>query len=873
MARWLGAARDTLRGRLRLGLAAAGLLLVTAAWSGWWATGGLAPIIRDSLAGVEARGALVSQLAVATARSTEAGDSYLRDRSPAARESFRRHAEDVRVAFRQLDRRVERTEATREVLTAYRVHALALATQYGRAFRMADSGDVAGAQRLIAAQAHELDATYAALARLGALEAARVSATATRLDRDSAHRAFLMLSLLLGASLCGLALVRSTIRSLTTPLEALGAHARALSDGDLAARTTLGGLPGEFRTLAHAMNGAAESLERAHAERSATIAALHAREHEVREAERAARDTARRLSAVAHAVSGVIAADSAEALGRVLRSACADVMGFDGFAFIAYDVAGMLDGAPPTNIAAADALLADPSRAALSVPVTASGVRLGEMRIVRDGAVGFASDDAEVLEAVAALAATALRNLHLLTEIQSSEERFAHLAFHDALTGLANRTRFRDQLSAALAHSPAPATDDTVNTAVLLVDLDGFKAVNDGMGHDAGDALLVAVGRRLLNATRGSDTVARLGGDEFAVMLDRLREPADATVVAERIVQSLRVPFSVRGRSVTVGASVGVAFARPEHRRDTDALLRDADAAMYAAKHGGKSAYAVYDPAAQAAAEAGQLLDTELRQAIARGQLWLAYQPLVSLADGAVRAVEALARWTHPTLGHVSPGEFIPRAERSGLIMPLGRWVLREACRQAAEWEERRLAQGAVRAPLTVSVNVSARQLHQHDFVDDVAETLRVTGLPAALLMLEITETVIVEQPALVRQRLEALKALGVRVAIDDFGDGYTSIAHLRQFPVDVLKLCMSFVDGVAEQGQATALTTAVVAMARALGLETVAEGIEEPEQRAALGALGCDLGQGYLFARPLPPAEIERVVGLAPAEPEMVVA
>jgi diguanylate cyclase (GGDEF)-like protein len=858
--RWIGAAGDSLRGRLRLGLAAAGLLLASAAGVGWWATRGLSPLIRESLAGVEVRGALVTQLAVATVKARSAGDAYLLAPTPATRAAFVGYTQDVRTAYGLLGARVSNDDVARSALRTYRAHALALGTAYGQAIRLVDAGRRAEASALMDAQAARTHAMYAALADLAGIEAGRVAVTVARLERESAQRAALLLALLAGGSLCGVVLVRTTIRSLTLPLEALGAHARALSDGDLAARTELRGLPGEFRTLARAMNGAAASLERAHEERTATITALHAREAEVREAERAARDTASRLSAVAHAVSGVIAADSPEALGRVLRSACADVMGFEAFAFVTYESTHGGDAAHVADAAEAEALLAVDGRSVLAVPVTASGVRLGEMHIARDAAVGFAPDDAEVLEAVAALAATALRNLHLLTEIQSSEERFAHQAYHDALTGLANRTRFREKLGASLAHAPA-AMDEVAPSAVLLVDLDGFKAVNDGLGHDAGDALLVAVARRLLNATRGSDTVARLGGDEFGVLLDRLREPRDATIVAERVVQSLRIPFSVNGRPVTIGASVGVAFAREAHRRDADALMRDADAAMYAAKHGGKSAYAVYDPEAQAAAAAGQLMDAELRQAIARGQLWLAYQPLVGLEDGAVRAVEALARWTHPGLGIVSPGEFIPRAERSGLIVPLGRWVLREACRQAAEWEVRRAAHTPERPPLTVSVNVSARQLHQHDFVDDVAETLRLTGLSPRLLMLEITETVIVEQPELVRERLGALRALGLRVAIDDFGDGYTSIAHLRRFPVDVLKLCMAFVDGVAEQPESTALATAVVAMARALNLETVAEGIEEPAQQAALRTLGCDHGQGYLFARPMPPAELERLL------------
>ena len=463
-------------------------------------------------------------------------------------------------------------------------------------------------------------------------------------------------------------------------------------------------------------------------------------------------------------------------------------------------------------------------------------------------------------------------------QAQAAGDALAHQAFHDALTGLPNRARLRDRLAAALDAATAAGHPERV--AVLLLDLDGFKLVNDTAGHAVGDALLVAVAERLLGATRGSDLVARLGGDEFAVLLTNVGGEEDAVAVAERAVRSLARPFAVHGTSATVGASVGVARGGgrepgPEGKGDVgaalavapvDAVLRDADLALYVAKARGRGRAVVYAPAMHAAAIERVTLEEALRRGLARGEFRLAYQPIVDLATGALIGAEALVRWWHPERGLVAPADFVPLAEETGLIVPLGRWVLEEACRQAATWRSAAAAAGGDAPRLTVGVNVSGRQLARPELVDEVRAALAGSGLPADRLVLELTESTVIQHPEAARERLAALKALGVRLAIDDFGTGYSALSYLRQFPIDVLKIDKSFVGDVAEGGQPAALAAAIVALGDALSLRTVAEGVESAAQATVLAELGCPLAQGYHFGRPVDAATIAALLAGARA-------
>ena len=439
-----------------------------------------------------------------------------------------------------------------------------------------------------------------------------------------------------------------------------------------------------------------------------------------------------------------------------------------------------------------------------------------------------------------------------VTERKRLEAQLEHQAFHDPLTGLANRALFRDRVGQALAVTQRSGACPTV----LFLDLDDFKAVNDSLGHAEGDRLLTTVAARLLNATRGCDTVARLGGDEFAVLLGSTSDAADAVVVAERIVGAVARPVALAAREVRVGASVGVATA--DAGEGTDELLRNADLAMYRAKARGKGTYEVFAAALYEEMNDRAALEADLHRALERQQFRLEYQPIVELDSARVVGLEALVRWDHPERGGVPPVRFIGVAEATGVILPLGRWVLEEACRQTAAWRDR----GA--NDLYVSVNISSCQLRHAQFGADVARALAASGLPAHALLLEITESVIMEDTEANLARLAELKALGVRLAIDDFGIGYSSLSYLQRFPVDVLKIDKSFVDGVHDREGDEALARTIVALGRSLSLCTVAEGVEHAAQRECLRALGCTLGQGYLFARPMRPERVWPALGAA---------
>ncbi|GIF18064.1 diguanylate cyclase (GGDEF)-like protein/PAS domain S-box-containing protein [Actinoplanes tereljensis] len=440
-------------------------------------------------------------------------------------------------------------------------------------------------------------------------------------------------------------------------------------------------------------------------------------------------------------------------------------------------------------------------------------------------------------------------NTRDISERKELQDQLVHEAYHDALTQLANRALFRERVSEALRRR---GPDDDVT--VLFLDLDGFKEVNDSLGHLAGDQLLVQVADRLRASVREDDVVARFGGDEFAVLIQAVLSSDDAEQVARRIVEVLEQPFRSESRDIHVQASIGLAAASVLGEPEGDGaeqLMRNADLAMYKAKSAGGACFAAYDPEMLAGLVARLELEADLRAALDRGQLHLHYQPTVDLATSEVIGFEALARWEHPTRGMIPPTEFIPIAEATGLIVPLGRWVLSEACRQAVEWS----AQSGGRK-VKMAVNVSVRQFDRADLVEVVASILAETGMPADQLCLEMTESVLMTDTDDNLEQLLRLKALGVTLAIDDFGTGYSSLAYLRRFPVDTLKIDRSFVERLGALTDDTALADTIVQLGKSLGMATVAEGIEEFGQLAALREMGCHFAQGYYFSRPVPASE-----------------
>jgi diguanylate cyclase (GGDEF)-like protein/PAS domain S-box-containing protein len=424
----------------------------------------------------------------------------------------------------------------------------------------------------------------------------------------------------------------------------------------------------------------------------------------------------------------------------------------------------------------------------------------------------------------------------------SLERQLAHQAFHDPLTGLPNRAHCRDRL----AHVLAEGTDGEPQCAVLFLDLDEFKVINDTLGHEAGDRLLVALADRLRHCVRGHDTLARLGGDEFTILLERLPEQGAASEIAARVTDAIRAPFHLEGREVVVTASIGI--STPGAACDPDEVLRLADVAMYEAKHRGKDQIAYFNAGMDAPAWRRLGLEVDLRRAIAERQFVLHYQPVVALSDGRTTAVEALIRWQHPERGSVPPVELIPLAEETGLIVPLGQWVLETACRQAAAWQ----ADFPAVRPLGLSVNLSTRQLQHPGLVDEVAGALAASGFPASSLTLEMTETAALDGANAVASSLRGLRALGVRLAIDDFGAGFAGLGYLRRCPVDAIKLDRAFVSGLDRNAADEAMVRAIIEYARAAGLTLTAEGIETEEQAVELRSLGCSLGQGFWFARPM---------------------
>ena len=432
-----------------------------------------------------------------------------------------------------------------------------------------------------------------------------------------------------------------------------------------------------------------------------------------------------------------------------------------------------------------------------------------------------------------------------VTERRALEEQLAHQAFHDSLTGLANRALFADRVE----HSLGRGLRRRNLFAVLFLDLDDFKTVNDSLGHAAGDDLLVKVARRIESCLRPEDTCARLGGDEFAVMIENIAGPDGAEIVARRILGVMAEPLSVLGAEVSVQGSIGIALGTGE--QTTSEIMRSADLAMYRAKGEGKGRYALYEPAMHAGALERLALKADLQHAVVADEFDVYYQPIVALQSGAIAWVEALLRWRHPERGLMFPGEFIGLAEETGLILPLGRLALQRACKQVAHWRS------VGHTSLGVSVNISAKQLSSRHLPAEVTAALEESSLDPAALTLEITESVLLDSQVVIG-RLEELRALGVRIAIDDFGTGYSSLNYLRRFPVDTLKIAKAFVDDLGSSAEQERLVAAILRLGATLGLETVAEGIEHRSQRDRLRALKCRYGQGYFFSRPVPAHELE---------------
>jgi diguanylate cyclase (GGDEF)-like protein/PAS domain S-box-containing protein len=430
-----------------------------------------------------------------------------------------------------------------------------------------------------------------------------------------------------------------------------------------------------------------------------------------------------------------------------------------------------------------------------------------------------------------------------ITDRRALETELNRQAFHDPLTGLANRALFVDRV----AHAMDRAERTAAPVAVLYLDIDDFKVVNDSLGHPAGDQLLVAFAERLKASSRPSDTVSRFGGDEFALLLESGDMPEAAQVAAGRIAEALKSPIHIGTEDISVRTSIGIAVDQPPYD-GPDGLLRDADLAMYMAKRNGKGRFEMFRPAMHEVAVRRLELAADLRRGIEGGQLEVFYQPIVNAQTAMAIGAEALVRWHHPSRGLVEPIEFISVAESTGLIVPLGKWVLNGACRQAQSWRQSGVADDA----FYISVNLSARQLQDPALLEDVARAIEDSGLPAEALVLEVTESVIMEDFDVAIARLQALKDLGLRLAVDDFGTGYSSLSYLRNLPVDAVKIDKSFVDRVALDPAGAAMVRSVIDLSVALGLTTIAEGVERPDQLAALNDLGCNSIQGYLFAKPM---------------------
>jgi diguanylate cyclase (GGDEF)-like protein len=459
------------------------------------------------------------------------------------------------------------------------------------------------------------------------------------------------------------------------------------------------------------------------------------------------------------------------------------------------------------------------------------------MGSLRDDA--FDGEDLSFAEAIAHVLSAAVRR-------HQTQTRLAYMAEFDALTGLPNRNLLHDRLTQSLVQARRHGWQG----AVLFIDLDRFKLVNDTLGHHVGDRLIAEVGRRIKECVRAGDTVGRVSGDEFGVVLPELAQPDDAALVAQKILEALALPFDLGGNEAYVTASIGISVF-PSDGPDAETLLKNADMAMYRAKELTRNAYCFFTGEMNQRSVAKLHLNTDLRRAIERREFVLHYQPKIDLADGRIHGVEALLRWSHPQRGMVAPGEFIPALEDSGLIIPVGEWVLEEAARQVRSWQREGLQ------PLPVAVNLSAKQFRRRDLDALIHRTLSAVGVSASLIELEITESCLMEDPEDAVRLLASLRRAGLRISVDDFGTGYSSLSYLTRLPLNALKIDRSFVRDAVSSSEAASIVRAVIDMAHNLSFTVIAEGVETSEQMAFLRRHGCDLGQGYLFDRPMPAQQL----------------
>ena len=558
---------------------------------------------------------------------------------------------------------------------------------------------------------------------------------------------------------------------------------------------------------------------------------LEERFEKLRDSERSERESTARFQAFFDYAGIAIQVLTVDGLITHANPACRDIFGYTPDEMVGRNIASFLAGDAESAIDAACVDLLTMSR---------ESVTLEQRFEHKDGTIVWGQ--LTVARVLASGESRLMVMLQDVTERKRMEEELVRRAFQDDLTGLANRALFHDRLRHALERRSRTRTRTTV--AVLLLDLDGFKRVNDSLGHAAGDQLLRAVASRISSTVRSGETVARLGGDEFAIVIEAVQTTEEVQLLAERLLRIISKPVIVVDREVVVNVSIGIALAQSGD--EGDAVLRNADVAMYSAKNAGKQCARLFDSSMLERAQSWLELEQDLRRAVERMEFELLFQPMMDLREGTLLGFEALLRWRHPKRGLVAPAEFLAVAEETGVIVPIGRWALREACCYAAGWADR-----AGVTP-SISVNLAPRQIDDPHLYDDVQAALTASGLDPKLLILEISESQMIRAPDTSHATLQAIRALGVRIAVDDFGTGYSSLSHLQFFPVDELKIDSTFVSRMDEGDREASFVRTMLALANSLGVNVVAEGIEREAQQVLLTALGCSSGQGFLFSRPL---------------------